>query len=82
MALTDALKERAIAMLMLDLKRADVADKLRELRRAISQECGVSTAKKIVKSITDVIRGSYVALFGMTAKQWREKGETREGRKI
>lgn len=35
----------------------DAADKLRELKKAISQEYGVDSAKKIVKSITDAIRG-------------------------
>ena len=35
----------------------DAADKLRELKNAISQEYGVDTSKKIVKSITDAIRG-------------------------
>jgi len=35
----------------------DAADKLREIKRAISQEYGADVAKKIVKSITDAIRG-------------------------
>ena len=35
----------------------DAADKLRELRKSISQEYGTNTAKKIVKNITDAIRG-------------------------
>lgn len=35
----------------------DAAEKLRELKKAISQEYGTETAKKIVKSITDAIRG-------------------------
>ncbi len=35
----------------------DAADKLRELKRAISQEYGTDTAKKIIKSITDAIKG-------------------------
>ncbi len=35
----------------------DAADKLREINRAISQEYGADVAKKIVKSITDAIRG-------------------------
>ena len=35
----------------------DAADKLRALKTAISQEYGSDSAKKIVKSITDAIRG-------------------------
>lgn len=35
----------------------DAADKLRALKIAISQEHGSDIAKKIVKSITDAIRG-------------------------
>ena len=35
----------------------DAADKLRALKIAISQEYGSDTAKKIVKNITDTIRG-------------------------
>ena len=35
----------------------DAADKLRELKKAISQEYGADSAKKIVKNITDAIRG-------------------------
>ncbi|MBR6627634.1 MAG: type II toxin-antitoxin system RelE/ParE family toxin [Lachnospiraceae bacterium] len=35
----------------------DAADKLRELKRAISQEYGTDTAKKIIRSITDAIKG-------------------------
>ncbi|MBE5868681.1 MAG: type II toxin-antitoxin system RelE/ParE family toxin [Lachnospiraceae bacterium] len=35
----------------------DAADKLRELKKAISQEFGADSAKKIVKTITDAIRG-------------------------
>ncbi|MBQ4522086.1 MAG: type II toxin-antitoxin system RelE/ParE family toxin [Lachnospiraceae bacterium] len=35
----------------------DAADKLRELKKAISQEYGSDNAKKIVKTITDEIRG-------------------------
>lgn len=35
----------------------DAADKLREIKRAISQEYGADVEKKIVKSITDAIRG-------------------------
>ncbi len=35
----------------------DAADKLRALKIAISQEYGSDSAKKIVKSITDAIRG-------------------------
>ena len=35
----------------------DAADKLRALKSAISQEYGLNSAKKIVKSITDAIRG-------------------------
>ena len=35
----------------------DAADKLREIKRAISHEYGADVAKKIVKSITDAIRG-------------------------
>ena len=35
----------------------DAADKLRALKMAISQEYGSDSAKKIVKSITDAIRG-------------------------
>lgn len=35
----------------------DAADKLREIKRAISQEYSSDVAKKIVKSITDAIRG-------------------------
>jgi len=35
----------------------DAADKLRALKSAISQEYGLGSAKKIVKSITDAIRG-------------------------
>ena len=37
----------------------DVADKLRALKSEISQEYGSDRAKKIVKSITDAIRGLY-----------------------
>ena len=35
----------------------DAADKLRALKMAVSQEYGLDSAKKIVKSITDAIRG-------------------------
>ena len=35
----------------------DAADKLRELKKAISQEYGEDSAKKIVKNIMDAIRG-------------------------
>ncbi len=35
----------------------DAADKLREIKRAISQEYGTDVAKKIVESITGAIRG-------------------------
>ena len=35
----------------------DAADKLRALKSAISGEYGGDKAKKIIKSITDVIRG-------------------------
>lgn len=35
----------------------DAADKLRALKKAISQEYGSDCAEKIVKSITDAIRG-------------------------
>ena len=35
----------------------DVADKLRALKATISQEYGVDNARKIVKNITDAIRG-------------------------
>ena len=35
----------------------DAADKLKALKIAIAQEYGSDTAKKIVKSITDAIRG-------------------------
>ena len=35
----------------------DAADKLRALKSEISQEYGSDSAKKIVKSITDAIRG-------------------------
>ena len=35
----------------------DAADKLRALKSVISQEYGVDKAKKIIKSITDAIRG-------------------------
>ena len=35
----------------------DAADKLRALKSAISQEYGSANAKKIVKSITEAIRG-------------------------
>ena len=35
----------------------DAADKLRALKMAISQEYGSDSAKKIIKSITDAIRG-------------------------
>ena len=35
----------------------DVADKLRELKKTISREYGVDTAKKIVKNIVYAIRG-------------------------
>ncbi|MBP3477295.1 MAG: type II toxin-antitoxin system RelE/ParE family toxin [Lachnospiraceae bacterium] len=35
----------------------DAADKLRALKKAISQEYGAESAKKIVKTITDAIRG-------------------------
>ena len=35
----------------------DAADKLRALKKAISQEYGSDCAKKLVKSITDAIRG-------------------------
>ena len=40
----------------------DAAEKLRALKIAISQEYGSDTAKKIVKSITDAIRGFYLAV--------------------
>ena len=35
----------------------DTADKLRALKSAISQKYGADKAKKIIKSITDAIRG-------------------------
>lgn len=35
----------------------DAADKLRAIKKAISQEYGTDKAKKIVKTITDAIRG-------------------------
>ncbi len=35
----------------------DAADKLREIKKTISQEYGEEKAKKIVKIITDAIRG-------------------------
>jgi len=35
----------------------DAADKLRELKKYISSEYGADTARKIVKNITDTIRG-------------------------
>ena len=35
----------------------DAADKLREIKTTISQEYGADSAKKIVKRITDAIRG-------------------------
>ena len=35
----------------------DAADKLQALKKAISQEYGTDKAKKIVKTITDAIRG-------------------------
>lgn len=35
----------------------DTADKLRALKATISQEYGVDNARKIVKNITDAIRG-------------------------
>lgn len=35
----------------------DAADKLRALKATISQEYGVDNARKIVKNITDAIRG-------------------------
>lgn len=35
----------------------DAADKLRELKRAISQQYGANKAKQIVKTITGAIRG-------------------------
>ena len=35
----------------------DAADKLRELKKSISQEYGSNGANKIVKNITDAIRG-------------------------
>ena len=35
----------------------DAADKLRELKRAISQQYGANKANQIVKTITDAIRG-------------------------
>ncbi len=35
----------------------DAADKLRELKKAISQEYGAESAQKIIKTITDAIRG-------------------------
>ena len=35
----------------------DAADKLRALKAIISQEYGVDNARKIVKNITDAIRG-------------------------
>ena len=35
----------------------DAADKLRALKMAILQEYGSDSAKKIIKSITDAIRG-------------------------
>ena len=37
----------------------DAADKLRELKRAISQQYGANKANQIVKTITDAIRGLY-----------------------
>ena len=37
----------------------DAADKLRALKSAISGEYGGDKAKKIIKSITDAIRGLY-----------------------
>lgn len=41
----------------------DAADKLRALKLAISGEYGGDKAKKIIKSITDEIRGLYVAVI-------------------
>ena len=35
----------------------DAADKLRELKKSISQEYGSNSANKMVKNITDAIRG-------------------------
>ena len=35
----------------------DAADKLRELKKVVAQEYGVPTSKRIIKSITDAIRG-------------------------
>ena len=35
----------------------DAADKLRELKNAITQQYGTNKAKEIVKTITDAIRG-------------------------
>ena len=35
----------------------DAADKLREIKMTVSQEYGTDSAKKIVKRITDAIRG-------------------------
>ena len=77
-------------MLMLDLKRAeeraDASDKLCALKSAISQKYGADKAKKIIKSITDAIRGlcdyeekgSEVWMFGVdttpqdTTDYWEE----------
>ena len=35
----------------------DAADKLRALKKTVTQEYGAATAKRIIKSITDAIRG-------------------------
>ena len=43
----------------------DAADKLRELKKAISKEYGAESAQKIVKTITDAIRG---------LREYEEKG--------
>ena len=40
----------------------DAADKLCAIKTTISKEYGVDSAKKIVKRITDAIRGFYVAV--------------------
>ncbi|MBQ4059833.1 MAG: type II toxin-antitoxin system RelE/ParE family toxin [Lachnospiraceae bacterium] len=37
----------------------DAADKLRALKLAIAREYGVDKAKKIIKSITDAVKGLY-----------------------
>ncbi len=51
----------------------DAADKLRALKITISQEYGLNSAKKIVKSITDAIRGlcKYVEKGPEVSKMFR-----------